>query len=435
MKRLFIMAIFLASLFAYSGPAQGSNVTQRTVYLQERMVVVKFVNRGVDAYWSEHILDKAVEGLPVLEELMGVPLPEEVKTVEIYGEKNVNPGWAVGYNDGNLVALETDHPKPIYVFHELVHFWTIFYDIPWPLCEGYCNLYADLCAARLGLHEVGSMGFDGVYVDWQYAYQELPKFNGKVALNSFDYNAEGITEVQMEYFYLASTVIMHQFYETVGEETLKEINRQVAETNMDSDVNGVGIVQYLGITKQITGVNYAGLFMPVILTEWEPGQVNAFEEGVSRYYAISEVLGITYTDEQMKQALQNLVRGRFPQFQLAVDTIVDEYYQKLEEEKAQPVEYEIIPAEKKTGFFHNRLLLVGLVMLVVVVILLVYSLSKLAKEEEVFEWETPGKQQQSPWAPSKPASDEKFPFEEKVTKESTESEERPEIPDLEELTK
>jgi hypothetical protein len=428
------MAIFLASLFAYWSPVQGSNVTQRTVYLQERMVVVKFVNRGVSAYWSEHILDKAVEGLPVLEELIGVPLPEEVRTVEIYGEKDLNPGWAVGYNRENIVSLETDHPKPIYVFHELVHFWTTYYDIPWPLCEGYCNLYADLCAAQLGLHEVGSMGLDGVYVDWQYAYQELPKLNEKVALNSFDYRVEGITQSQIEYFYLASTVIMHQFYETVGEESLKEINQKVAETNMDSDVNGVGIVQYLGIVKQVTGVNYAGLFMPVILTEWSPEKVNAFEEGVSRYFAVSEVLQITYTDEQMKQALQNLVKGRFPQFESLVDTMMKEYYDKLEEEKSQPVEYEITYAEKKTGFFHNRLLLVGLAMLVVVVILLVYSLSKLAKEEEVFEWETPGKKE-STWIPSKPASDEEFSFEEKVTKESTESEERPEIPDLEELTK
>lgn len=434
MKRLFILVMILASLFTYSGPAEGSNVAQRTVYLQERMVVIKFVNRGVDAYWSDHILGKAVEGLPILEELIGVPLPDEVNTVEIYGEKRISPGWAVGYNNGNLVGLETNHPKPIHVFHELVHFWTKFYDIPWPLSEGYCNLYADLCADRLGLHEVGSVGFDGVHVDWEQAYKDLPTLNGKSPLNSFNYRAEGVTEEQIKYFYLASTVIMHHFYETVGEQSLKKINQKLPETNIDSAINGVGIVQYVGITKKVTGVNHAGLFMPVILTEWTPEQVKAFEEGVSRYYAVSEVIGVTYTDEQMKQALQNLVKGRFSQYQSAVDTIVTEYYQKIEEEKTQPVEYEVIPAEKKTGILHNKLLLFGLAMLIVVIVLLIYSLSKLAKEEEVFEWETPGKRESS-WGPSKSADEESLLTEEEITEESTESEERPEIPDLEELTK
>lgn len=381
MKRVFIIILFFIALCPVQ---EGGNITQEAVYLSERVVAVKFVNMGVDAYWGSHILENAAAALPVLEELIGVPLPKEVKSVEIYGKRKLGiEEWAVGYNDGNLVALEKDHPYPIYVFHELVHFWTIYYKIPWPLAEGYCDMYADLCAVELGLHEVALPE-----TDWGYLYSRLRTHPGKIPLNRFNYHSPDASESQIEYFYIASDVIMFQFLEAVGEDTLRQINQKMAESSLDDKVGGIGIVQYLIITKEVTGANYAELFMPVILTEWEPEHVRAFEEAVGRYHAVSVLTGYPDSSEQMNAVLKNLLNAKFSEFQISIDTVLTAYYEQKELEEAQP-EFEIIAPKRERGLLENRLLIFGIIMLVVGMVLLIVILSRLAKEEEEFEWETP----------------------------------------------
>lgn len=419
MKRLLICILILASVSAV--PVQGANISQRAVYLQERVVVVRFINMGVDAYWGEHILENAATALPILEELIGVPLPPQIESVEIYGKRDLGlEEWVLGYNDtvADLVALKTDHPNPTIVFHELVHFWTNHYNIPWPLAEGYCNLYADLCALRLGLYEVAYPD-----MDWEQQYVNLQNHDGNVPLNNMNYMDPERPEVEVDYFYLASTVMMYNFYETVGEENLKAINEKVAQSSLDGRRGGVGIIQYLRVTKEVTGVNYAHLFMPVVFAEWEDGEVNSFEEGVGRYCAVSALTGAPDSDEQMGVALTALVNGKFAEFETAEQDIVNNFYaQQMVEEKELP-EQEIIYPEKKTGLLSNRLFLAGIVVLVVVVILLIYALSKIAKEEEEFEWEQAPLEGPAFWSPPPQRPTEEI------------AEELPEIPDLGELTK
>lgn len=414
MKRLFICVLILASVVPVQG---GNNITQKTLYLNERVVLLRFINMGVDAYWGNHILEKAAAALPLLEDLIGVPLPPQVESVEIYGRKELGvEEWIVGYNDGNLVALQTDHPDPTIVFHELVHFWTFHYSIPWPLAEGYCNMYADLCAVQLGLYEVAY-----TETDWAQEYEALKEHTWNVALNNFNYLSPDVEENQIEYFYFASTVIMYNFYEAAGEENLKVINQKMAESSLDSDIGGIGIIEYLGIAMDVTSVNYAGLFMPVISATWEPEQVEAFEEAVGRYFAVSELTGIPDSEEQ-KLALKALVNGRFGEFRAAEQVIMDNFYiEQMEKEEELP-EQEIIYPEEETGLLHNRLFLFGVVMLVIVVILLIYIFSKLAKEEERFEWEEAPPEGPALWSPP----ERRFP---------EEPEELPELPDLGELTK
>jgi len=382
--------------------------------------VVRFINMGVDAYWGEHILENAAAALPLLEELIGVPLPPQIESVEIYGREDLGmEEWVLGYNDelNKLVALKTDHPNPTIVFHELVHFWTIHYNIPWPLCEGYSNLYADLCALRLGLYEVAYPD-----IDWEQKYTELEKHTGKVPLNNLDYMNPNTPEEQVDYFYLASTTIMYNFYETVGEENLKAINEKVAQSSLDDRRGGVGIIQYLRIVKEVTNVNYAELFMPVVFVEWEDSHVASFERGVGRYCAVSALTGISDIDEQMVLAMTALVNGKFAEFHTAEQDIINDFYaQQVGEEKELP-EQEIIYPEKKTGLLQNKLFLAGIVILIVVIILLVYILSKIAKEEEEFEWEQLPLEEHEFWSPPQRSTEEI-------------EEELPEIPDLGELTK
>jgi hypothetical protein len=416
MKRLFISVLVLATILS---PLQGgSNITQRAVYLSERVVLVRFFNMGVDAYWGDHILENAAAALPILENLIGVSLPEEVETVEIYGKKTLGVAeWVVGYNDGHLVALKTDHPDPTIVFHELVHFWTTYYHIPWPLAEGYCNMYADLCATHLGLYEVTYAD-----IDWEQEYQDLQNHKGRTALNNLNYMSGDTAGEQRDYFYLASTVMMYNFYETVGEENLKAINRVVAESSLDGTRGGIGIVQYLGIASEVTGVNYAKLFMPVVFLEWEQEHVDAFEEAVGRYSAVAELTGAPASAEQ-KLALTSLVSGKFAEFHTMEQTIITDFYAKQVVEQEELPEQEIIYPEKKTGLLYNKLFIAGIIMLVVVVVLLIFILSKIAKEEEVFGWEEqPIEEGPALWSPPEQGFAE-------------ETEELPELPDLEEMTK
>ncbi|MBU7015453.1 MAG: hypothetical protein HXS52_13635 [Theionarchaea archaeon] len=426
MKRLIIATLILLSFLPVQG---GSNVTQRAVYLQNGVILVKFINMGVDAYWGEEVLTNAAEALPILEELIGVPLPPAIKTVEVYGKRTLaTHEWVVGYNDGNQVSLKTDHPDPTIIFHELVHFWTIHYHIPWPLTEGYCNLYADLCAWRMGYDKVTLP-----YVDWETAYATLKELEEKAPLNSLNYMGE-IPEIQVEYFYLASTVVMYRFYETVGEDNLKTINQRVAEpilnpssgsTPLDDSRAGSGILEYMRIDKEVTGVNHAEIFIPVVVAAWNDEQVKAFEKGISRYIAVSEVLRDSDFSEQFKPAVDALLQGQFGVFQSSAIQLVEDFYKEEIRKATETPEYTIIPAKKETGILHNKLFWIGIITLVVGIVLLMYVISGLVKEEEEFEWESLSHEERKPWMPPRPFSKEP---EEPV-------EERPETPDLRELTK
>ena len=414
MKRLLILIIFLLSVVPVQG---GNNITQKAVYLSQRVVVVKFVNMGVDAHWGTHILDNAATALPLLEELIGAPLPPQIESVEIYGRKDLGEEWLLGYNDGNLVALAKDHPDPTIVFHELTHFWTIYYNIPWGLAEGYSNLYADLCAAELGYDKL-------IYsnINWAAEYAKLKDTKAKAPLNNMDYMNPALPEDQRAYFYSASTIIMFNLYETVGEENLKAINLKVSQSSLDGRRGGTGIIHYIGIVRDVTKINYAGLFMPIIFTEWEEENVKSFENAVGRYYAVSELTGIPDSDETMSLALNALLNGKIAEFRSQEQAMVTDFYaQQMQPETLPP--HEIVYPEKERGFFSNTLLIAGIIILVVVVAALIFVISKLAKEEEEFEWEErPLKEGPAVWGPP----EQEFP---------EEIEELPELPDLEGLTK
>ena len=381
-------------------PVEGAkNITQTTVYLQERPIIIKFINMGVDAYWGAHILENAATALPILEDLIGVPLPSEVESVEIYGRKTLDmEEWAVGYNDGNIVALEKDHPNPFIIFHELVHFWTIYYGVPWPLNEGFCNLYSDLCATELKLFEITYQN-----MDWEAEYILLQENNSKKILNTFNYISPDISKESRDFFYWASTVIMYNFYETVGIDDMKEINRLMAAYPMDNNLGGIGIIQYLKLTKEATGITYAKLFMPTIMTSWNETDEIQFEESVGRYCAVQKLIGVSDSDEQLRSGLIALVNGKFSDFRTIEQAMVTEYYVELEKQETELPEQEIIYPEKKTGILQNRLFIIGVVMLVVVVVLLVIILSKLVgEEEEIQEWEKKSVAPQEFWKSQAP---------------------------------
>ncbi|MBU6998725.1 MAG: hypothetical protein HXS41_13440 [Theionarchaea archaeon] len=427
MKRLVVAILMLLSVPSIQG---GSNVTQRAVYLENGVVLVRFINMGVDAYWGDEVLANAIEALPILEDLIGVPLPPSIKTVEIYGRKTVAAQeWIVGYNDGNQVSLKTDHPDPTIIFHELVHFWTFHYHIPWPLAEGYCNLYADLCAWRMGYVEVPLQ-----YIDWEAVYSGLKGFEGRAPLNSFNYLGD-VSEEQVEYFYMASTAVMYRFYETVGEDSLKIINQRVAEpvlnpdsgrTPLNDSRGGTGILEYLKIDKEVTGVNHAEIFMPVVLAEWGDDQVRGFERGISRYIAVSEVLKGSEFSDQFNPAVNALLQGQFEVFQTTAIQLVEDYYKEELRKATETPAYTVIPAEKETGLLHNKLFWIGVITLVVGISLLAYVISGLVKEEEEFEWESPSRDERKSWMPPRHS----------IPEEPEEpDEERPETPDLRELTK
>lgn len=372
-------------------PVEGArNVTQTTVYLQEGPIIIKFINMGVDAYWGAHILENAAAALPIIEDLIGIPLPSVIETVEIYGRKTLDTEeWAVGYNDGHTVTLEKDHPNPIIIFHELVHFWTIHYNVPWPLVEGYCDVYADLCAIELGLHEVTYQKRN-----WEQEYLLLQENSYRVPLNNFNYLSENVSEESIDYFYHASTVVVYQVYEMVGATELQEINQLMAAYPTDGKVGGIGIVQYMKLTKEATGINYARLFMPTIVTNWTDADVKQLQESVERYCSVQELIGATDSHEQLRTALVALVNGNFSQFKTIEQTMVTQYYTELAKGETELPEQEIIYPEEETGIFQNRLFLIGIVMLVVVVILLVIILRKIVgEEEEILEWEAKGPSQ------------------------------------------
>ena len=187
MKKILVMMLVLILVF----PASCDyNITTKWVRLSERGLEARFHNLGVDAYWADFILNTASDALPFLEEYLGIPFPNEVEAVEIYGEKRKDGGIFVGFNNGKRIVLEEDHPNPHYIIHELVHYWTIYYNIPHALSEGYPQFYSYLDLREFDYHEVADsiLFHDGVL--FGIATKEVEREISPVLLNSFENTCE-----------------------------------------------------------------------------------------------------------------------------------------------------------------------------------------------------------------------------------------------------
>ncbi|MFQ6088062.1 MAG: hypothetical protein ACE5K0_04095 [Candidatus Methanofastidiosia archaeon] len=411
--RKFMIITCLLLLLVGNVHSDTNNVTSKLVPLKERSVIIEFHNMGVDAYWGRDVLNEAATALPILEDFIGVPLPEEVEKVIIIGERKWKEEWAffVGINEnGERIRLEKDHPNPMTIYHEITHFWTISGNFPYPLSEGFAEYYAYLTARELGYSEVSKLSLDA---NLQNALVEEPeKGQTTLALNSFDY-FESTDKQKINDFYAISFTMYYNLanQENLGLETLKKINERVMNSEIDASVGGIGVIQYLEIVRELTGISYSHLLMPCFFTRWDEKTAKEFDEALAHRRETIKVIGQDERENQnLKSATELLLSGNTQASILAYQNAIKIYFEELEKE--QETSIELPPPERSLFERYGKYMLgFGIFLIVVALIgILIRALSKRGEEEE-FEVMLG-----EPYSPSTPPSKEEISFEEIVGK-------------------
>ncbi len=104
-----------------------------------------------DVGWTEHVEDGIADGLPALQELVGLPWPIEGELVITESFSPVLYGYAGWYDRANDVIEVSDERDDLLLYHELSHVWfndSLFLD-RW-VNEGLAELYAAETAGALG---------------------------------------------------------------------------------------------------------------------------------------------------------------------------------------------------------------------------------------------------------------------------------------------
>jgi len=343
-----VLAILLMLIIASASPNSERNITERVVLLHNGAIKIRFHNMGVDANWGGEVLDNAAKALPVIEDLIGVDFPQEVASVEIYGTEGEG-GIYAGGNDGTRIVMLAKHPaNSTYIYHELVHYWTIYYHVPWALKEGYAILYSYLAAKQFGEDVVAYNTFKSKSLDAferevkeNIVYIKTDQPRNLVLLNAFDYRQES-DEKKIDYFYGMSGAIMFTLagvYEDsdfhlygIGVEKLKEVNKRMMSSGFDDSVGGIGTIQYIELLREMTGKTMVDLFMPVFFSSWDDAMRSSFARSFSYLASAKAIIG-TNANPNMDTGIRELANGN-PEgainfFLIAIKT----YYEELE--KAQ----------------------------------------------------------------------------------------------------
>ena len=342
-----VWVVCLVILLAQATYAKERNITEKVVLLDNGAMKIRFHNMGVDANWGNEILNNAAKALPYLEDTIGVNFPPQVESVEIYGTP-AEGGMFSGDNDGKRITIFAAHPAdPTYIYHELVHYWTIYYDVPWALSEGYCVLYSYLVAKHFGENVVAYRDFKlksiaafESEIKEDIIYLKTDKPRGLIALNSFDYRKE-LDEKKVDYFYGMSSAIMFALagvYEGadfktygIGTEKLKEVNRKMMSSKFDSSVSGIGTLQYIELLRDMMGKNMADLFLPVFFSSWDDASQASFVKSFSYLSSVKIITG-SATNPNIDTGMKELAGGNPDGANNFFNMAIKSYY----EEKAKP---------------------------------------------------------------------------------------------------
>lgn len=195
-------------------------VIKDTVHLNERDVEISIEFWDGENEWANQMIRTAIESLPVLEEVTGLPYPIEHDITITQATSAATQGYG-GVNNGmnGIILLHTENYETL--IHELAHYWTREYDFEaiW-MDEGYANLYTylvldqthpDDAAARKELY------FEQ-YENMKPNYElQLSEWNVPDSLNSENSN-------EVDYGYKKSFVLAYNKYENEGLESIQVSN-------------------------------------------------------------------------------------------------------------------------------------------------------------------------------------------------------------------
>ena len=195
-------------------------VVKDTIHLKEKdvKIIVEFWD-GEDE-WGNEMLSAAIESLPVLEDVTGLPYPTEYDITI----KQATLADTLGYGGANndvegIILLHTENYETL--IHELAHYWTreCNFEAIW-MDEGYANLYTYLVLDQT--HPDDAAARKELYFE-QY---ETMKSTHDISLSDWkvpdSFNSENANDV--DYGYKKSFVLAYNKYENEGLESIQVSN-------------------------------------------------------------------------------------------------------------------------------------------------------------------------------------------------------------------
>ncbi len=195
-------------------------VVKDTIHLKEKdvKIIVEFWD-GEDE-WGNEMLSAAIESLPVLEDVTGLPYPTEYDITI----KQATLADTLGYGGANndvegIILLHTENYETL--IHELAHYWTreCNFEAIW-MDEGYANLYTYLVLDQT--HPDDAAARKELYFE-QY---ETMKPTHDISLSDWkvpdSFNSENANDV--DYGYKKSFVLAYNKYENEGLESIQVSN-------------------------------------------------------------------------------------------------------------------------------------------------------------------------------------------------------------------
>jgi hypothetical protein len=200
------------------------------------LIVYAFTN---DIQKGKHIIELYTKALPALEDLIGVPFPQNYPIKVQEYAKNDLEGLS-GKNGGinGIQIANTNMTDDAILIHELNHYWFTSprYSEKW-ISEGFAILYADLTLRSLGDVKTADQEKNGYMAN----YQRLKALDFPLE----QWGAVGTTPGNLRTFaYGKSSVLIHALYDKAGTEAFKKVN-QKAFASPNSRVNSVLLLKGL----------------------------------------------------------------------------------------------------------------------------------------------------------------------------------------------
>ncbi len=283
-----------------------------SVALQTKATTVTVKAWEGESARAQAALDVAIKGLPVLEQLIGAPLPsaysmqvQEATYGDLKGATGINrhaQGILVGYGDMDGQTI----------VHELSHEWFTapYFKEAW-MWEGNAELFAYLALQRMG--DVTGAG------DIKTRRTSRFEQSKNTPLNLADWGYQSCATYDesscpnIAYGYGKSFVFMYTLYQKVGVEGLQQVNRQAMTWGKPVDW-----FDYLEMTEAASGQDlnqaFAGWVVPASygasLAEWQTVE-KGYREAKATLASKADTLGMTSLEGELATVKSRIMAGQF----------------------------------------------------------------------------------------------------------------------------
>jgi hypothetical protein len=225
-------------------------VDSEVVFLGDRNVNISVEYRKGNGEWAQDVLEKTSTYLPLLEDVWGVPFPDNSDLVIRESSVAETKGYdGFNYGNGTISLLHSAGDRVL--IHELCHSWThaCNFEQLW-MHEGYANLYTFLVLKQTNMEKALAMKSELERVYDKKEHQFAQVLDGWSIPD--EYNTSSSEKIG--YGYSKSFVFVSDIYKKVGFEKMQTANRKLlAAGNVDTP-------DHISIIESVSGKDFDQMY-------------------------------------------------------------------------------------------------------------------------------------------------------------------------------